>query len=135
MKQRLPAIEMQVPVIVSNGFSAPKGAIDPPDVFIGGSKLDDLAELANAAHRACEQAVRSALIHAKDCGETLVEAKRQVGHGHFLAWLAKHCEFSARQAERYARIFRMGHACAAVRRPVAATAQPGKFVARVEFGN
>jgi Protein of unknown function (DUF3102) len=79
---------------------------DTAEVFTGGNKLDDLASLANAAHAACEQAVRSALIHARDCGETLNQAKQIVGHGNFLPWLAKHCKFSERQAARYMRIAR-----------------------------
>lgn len=81
-------------------------ATKPAEIFTGGSKLDDLASLANAAHAACEQAVRSALTHARDCGETLIEAKRLVGHGNWLPWVAKYCRFSERQARNYVTIAR-----------------------------
>ena len=65
------------------------------------ASLASLAKKANRAHAACEKAVRSALEHAKLCGETLIEAKSLVGHGEFEKWLAKNCKFSPQMARRY----------------------------------
>jgi hypothetical protein len=78
--------------------------IDAPIVFTGGSALDDLAEMANAAHRAVEHATRTMLSHARDCGETLIIAKQKVGHGKFSTWVTENCECSASQARRYMRL-------------------------------
>ena len=36
--------------------------VERANIFQGGTKLDDLASMANAAHAACEQNVRSALV-------------------------------------------------------------------------
>jgi len=65
------------------------------------SKLTELATRANRAHKACERAVNSALQHARDCKQALLEAKATGGHGHFEDWIGEHCRFSVRMARRY----------------------------------
>jgi len=45
------------------------------------------------------------LSHARDCGQTLHEAKKECGHGHFRQWVTDNCCFSIRQAQRYLKIF------------------------------
>lgn len=69
-------------------------------------QLADLAEQANGAHKACEQAARSMLSHARDCGDVLNRAKGYFPHGEWEGWLAENCQFSAGQARRYMRIAR-----------------------------
>ena len=64
--------------------------------------LSELASLANAAHAACEQAIRSGITQARDCGDVLLKAKAQLPHGDFVAWVEnRDCRFSVRQAQRY----------------------------------
>ena len=50
----------------------------------------DLATLANEIndlHDRATEAARTAIAHARECGELLIQAKAQVGHGGFLEWL------------------------------------------------
>jgi hypothetical protein len=61
----------------------------------------DLASLINAEHEAACVKARQALEHAHRAGELLLQAKASVGHGSFLGWIAEHCTFSPRQAQRY----------------------------------
>ncbi len=63
--------------------------------------LDGLATRINEEHRACEQAARSAVERAIRVGELLAEAKAQVGHGGWYAWLEANCTIQKRQAQRY----------------------------------
>jgi phage N-6-adenine-methyltransferase len=63
-----------------------------------------LAERIEHEHRLAEDHARDALEHAFRCGELLIEAKRLVGHGGFLPWLAENIAgFGARQAQKYMR--------------------------------
>jgi hypothetical protein len=48
-------------------------------------------------HAACEAAVRSALRHARKCGEALLEAKEAVPHGKSEGWIICNCQVSPRQ--------------------------------------
>ena len=66
--------------------------------------LADLAERINEQHRACEQTMNAGLHHALECGRLLLEAKKQVGHGAWLPWLAENCKFSKRTAQAYMRV-------------------------------
>lgn len=65
------------------------------------AKLTALAKRANQSHAACQAAIRSALEHARACGEALLAAKEAVGHGEFESWVIKNCEFSVRMARNY----------------------------------
>lgn len=67
--------------------------------------LATLASDANAAHAACEGAIRSGLVHAYDAGEALFEAKEALPHGQFSSWIEAHCKFSQRTAQRYVRVY------------------------------
>ena len=66
--------------------------------------LKTLATRINAEHQSCEKAARSALGHAVECGRLLIEAKKQVEHGHWLPWLDENCEVSERVAQGYMRV-------------------------------
>jgi hypothetical protein len=63
--------------------------------------LPTLARKANRAHIACETAIRSALEHAKRCGEILIQAKGLVGRGNFQGWIKQHCDFPPHAARSY----------------------------------
>ena len=63
--------------------------------------LPTLARRANREHAACEKAIRSALEHARQCGQFLIQAKALVAHGNFQDWIAKNCKFSPQMARRY----------------------------------
>ena len=67
----------------------------------------DLAGEINAEHEAVRRFIWSALDHAHNCGDLLVEAKAQAGHGHWKDWLAENCPgFSGRTASAYMNISR-----------------------------
>ena len=51
-------------------------------------RLDELAEEINAEHRACEEAVTSALEHAIVAGGMLSEVKAGLPHGAWGSWVA-----------------------------------------------
>ena len=63
--------------------------------------LDSLARRIDAEHGQVATALQSALRHAISAGEMLIEAKRQVGHGQWLPWLAANCSVPARTATHY----------------------------------
>src|SRR5829696_4963916 len=71
--------------------------------------LGKLAERINEEHRRCETAVNAALEHALRCGELLQEAKGQVPHGSFTAWVRDRFEGSDRTAQAYMRLHRNRH--------------------------
>lgn len=59
------------------------------------------------AHHAFIATATSALEHAKQAGELLIEAKNQLPHGEWLPWLEAHCpNLSPRRAQGYMRIAR-----------------------------
>lgn len=68
--------------------------------------LAALARQINAAHKACELAVREAVNHALLAGELLNEAKARVAHGAWKSWLANHVDCSERTAQLYMRVAR-----------------------------
>jgi len=64
----------------------------------------DLATLANEIndlHVRATEAARTAIDHARECGELLIQAKAQIGHGGFLPWLEANCRVKLRQAQKY----------------------------------
>ena len=63
-----------------------------------------LATRIRAAHEAAQAGARRALEDAVRCGELLLEAKRVVGYGRWLPWLAENTGIGARQAQRYMRV-------------------------------
>jgi len=70
--------------------------------------LTELAIQINGEHDACEQALKTGVSHAIRAGELLLEAKKAVGHGGWLRWIAGHCMFSARTAQVYVRFATRG---------------------------
>ena len=64
----------------------------------------ELATRIRAAHAAAQAGARRALEDAVRCGELLLEAKRAVGHGRWLPWLAENTGIGARQAQNYMRV-------------------------------
>jgi hypothetical protein len=66
--------------------------------------LPALAERINAEHAAAESAARSAVLHARQAGEYLLQAKAQCRHGDWLSWLAANVRFSERTAQGYMRV-------------------------------
>ena len=64
----------------------------------------NLAERIEEAHRSATRNARNALELAALCGELLIEAKEQVGHGGWLAWVEANLSFGDRQARKYMRL-------------------------------
>jgi hypothetical protein len=64
----------------------------------------NLAERIEAAHTSATRYARNALEFAALCGELLLEAKAQVGHGNWLAWVEANLTFGERQARKYMRL-------------------------------
>jgi hypothetical protein len=69
----------------------------------------DLASLAaqiNQEHELAAAAWRDALTHARNAGAALIEAKAQLQHGQWGAWLAEHFRGSERSAQVYMKVAR-----------------------------
>jgi hypothetical protein len=66
-----------------------------------------IADRINAAHVECEKSLRASVEHAIRAGELLLEAKRTVGHGEWIKWLAENVKFSDRLAQAYMRLARL----------------------------
>jgi hypothetical protein len=64
----------------------------------------ELAAKINTEHAAVEASARAGLAHAKAAGEMLAAAKRQIGHGRWLAWVKEHCRVSERTCRAYMQI-------------------------------
>jgi hypothetical protein len=75
---------------------------DPP--FDRSNSLADLAARIADAHAQVGSATTSALKHALDAGDILIEAQKAVGRGEWLDWLQKHCEFPQTTASLYVRL-------------------------------
>lgn len=63
-----------------------------------------LPEAINDAHQRVRENGRSMLQFAKQAGELLLQAKAQVKHGEFKAWIAEYCHCSYRQAAKYMQV-------------------------------
>lgn len=66
--------------------------------------LDSLAVAINAAHERCQRSYVTMLSDARSTGELLLQAKAQVSYGEWTTWIANHCQFSDRTAQRYMQI-------------------------------
>src|SRR5947209_3478429 len=81
--------------------------LKPPGVVVrADASLADLARRINAEYERHEAAQRASVKHALALGQMLLEVKRQVGHGGWLAWLKANVPFSERKARNYARLAR-----------------------------
>lgn len=65
---------------------------------------NDLAIQINAEHEACIGAASTAVEHAIEAGRLLIEAKSQVPHGGWMAWVKENCRFSQDRANCYMRV-------------------------------
>lgn len=70
----------------------------------GAVALADLAAEINREHEAATTAIRTSLEHARRAGELLIQAKAQVEHGEFQAWIEANFRGSYRTAAIYVRI-------------------------------
>lgn len=66
--------------------------------------MNATARAINEEHCAAVAAQRHAVEHAARCGELLLAAKAEVGHGAFEKWIETHCEFAPRTARVYMRL-------------------------------
>jgi len=64
----------------------------------------------NREHRLANAAAQTAISHAINAGELLIEAKAKVSHGEWLPWLNANCELSERTARNYMRVARLPEA-------------------------
>lgn len=65
-----------------------------------------LKEIAKKINAGAMSLPHGAIDHARECGELLVQAKDQIGHGGFLVWLTDNCRVKPRQAQKYMRLAR-----------------------------
>ena len=65
---------------------------------------EDLVREINTEHGHVETHKRNTVQHAIRCGELLLEMKRRVGHGNWLAWVGEHFDASERTARNYMEI-------------------------------
>jgi hypothetical protein len=68
--------------------------------------LPDLPQAIDREHQAAISAARRAVEHAIACGQLLLQAKAEVGHGGWLPWLQSNCKFGQRTAQGYMRLAR-----------------------------
>ncbi len=59
------------------------------------------ADAINEAHRLAQESAETAIEYAIRCGRLLTEKKKTLGHGEWMSWVDRNCEFSERQARRY----------------------------------
>ena len=68
--------------------------------------LRSLAAQINEAHEKAYGCVREGIKYARQAGEALIAAKRQVPHGEFGDWLQAHCTVTPRTAQKYMQLAR-----------------------------
>lgn len=68
------------------------------------SSLSDLATRANKQAADALQTGKKAVMIAWECGQTLIEARREVGHGNFGEWLEENFEQGEKTAYRYVKM-------------------------------
>lgn len=66
--------------------------------------LSNIATDINSTHDAAVSHASQAIHLARRCGQLLLEAKSQLGHGSWLPWLKENCRVSSRQASNYMRV-------------------------------
>jgi len=97
--------EMQLRIDEIDGVDV----LDDLDIDYRERDLEDLAVDITALHMRASSAFRSGLDHAIGCGFLLIEAKRRLGYGKFLPWVAANTTVSARCAQNYTRLARNTH--------------------------
>jgi hypothetical protein len=95
-------------MILTNSASANGKTADA--VWNGTITIDTLPDIAlqiNALHAEATRAHESMAEYAMQCGELLIKAKAQAGHGNWGCWLAENCpEISQDTAGVYMRLYR-----------------------------
>jgi hypothetical protein len=81
-----------------------RNLFDPTAIIKPADALAELAIRINAEHREALDAARASLVHARNAGTLLLEAKKQCGHGQWLPWLKAKAKFSERTAQAYMRV-------------------------------
>lgn len=71
---------------------------------IAAPSLSDIAAEINQQHDLARVYAGQAFDHAAKAGLLLIEAKRHVPHGKWLAWLKANVKVSARQAQNYMKL-------------------------------
>ena len=66
----------------------------------------EFAARINHEHRLANQRLGESLAHAVEAGKLLLETRKDIEHGHWLAWVRTNCEFSPRMAQNYIRLAR-----------------------------
>jgi hypothetical protein len=61
----------------------------------------DLIQAINHEYREARKSAWTSLDHLIECGQLLIEAKKLVGHGGWLAWVEANLPFGDRQARKY----------------------------------
>jgi hypothetical protein len=72
---------------------------------LGAIPLPILASQINSAHRECIAVAQDTIGRAVEVGRLLVEAKSQVKHGEWAAWVEQNCECSLRTCQVYMRVY------------------------------
>lgn len=75
-----------------------------------GMAIDDLIEIANKSAENVETNARMTIANADRCGRALLEIKKEIPHGRWLAWLGANFNYSQQTASDYMRIAEYGHA-------------------------
>lgn len=75
-----------------------------------GMAIDDLIEIANKSAENVETNARMTISNADRCGRALIEIKKEIPHGKWLAWLGANFNYSQQTASDYMRIAEYGHA-------------------------
>jgi hypothetical protein len=71
--------------------------------------LSELAVRINHEHLEAVQHAGSAMTHALNAGDLLLQAKNTCQHGQWLPWIREHVAFSDRTAQAYMRLARNAH--------------------------
>jgi len=66
--------------------------------------LANLATAINAEHVAGDAMIQKGILHYRQAGKYLIEAKEACGHGNWLSWVKKNVRFEYRQVARYMKL-------------------------------
>jgi hypothetical protein len=70
------------------------------------NSLTDLAARIRTEHEAVANVLTDGVQHAMTAGQLLIEAKKQLSHGDWLAWVESNCAMNVRTAQAYMRVAR-----------------------------
>ncbi len=126
-----PTADVQLPAVVM-------ATVEPTD-----TEMAAIASEINHLHVEVVGAAKSQLAGAFRLGQLLNDVKDRVGHGWFIPWIAKNCDFSPRCANHYMRLFakygtaerlkeETGVSGLSLRRAIALTRDRGRTIKRAE---